>query len=66
LAQSGHIWIGRNLKTFRKPEKGWAYPTAVIDLFDHKVTGWSLSETIKAIDRTIAAFSLLHYFQRSC
>jgi putative transposase len=35
--------------------EGWTYLTTVIDLFDRKVIGWSLSETMKVIDTSIAA-----------
>ncbi|WP_435524272.1 DDE-type integrase/transposase/recombinase [Chryseobacterium indoltheticum] len=34
------------------------YLTTVIDLFDRKVIGWSLSETMKAQDTSIAALKM--------
>lgn len=40
--------------TYIRTKKGWAYLTAVIDLFDRKVVVWSLSETLKTMDTTIA------------
>lgn len=41
--------------TYIRTAEGWAYLTTVIDLFDRKVIGWSLSETMKAMDTSIAA-----------
>ena len=48
------VWVSDI--TYIRTKKGWAYLTAVIDLFDRKVIGWSLSKTMKAVDTTIAAF----------
>lgn len=47
------VWVSDI--TYIRTEKGWTYLTAVIDLFDRKVIGWSLSETMKATDTSIAA-----------
>ncbi|ANF52252.1 hypothetical protein A0O34_17765 [Chryseobacterium glaciei] len=38
--------------------QGWLYLTTVIDLFDRKVIGWSLSETMKAQNTSIAALKM--------
>jgi putative transposase len=54
VSNQNQVWVSDI--TYIRTEKGWAYLTAVIDLFDRKVIGWSLSETMKAIDTTIAAF----------
>jgi putative transposase len=54
VSNQNQVWV--SYITYIRTEKGWAYLTAVIDLFDRKVIGWSLSETMKAIDTTIAAF----------
>lgn len=42
--------------TYIRTAKGWTYLTTVIDLFDRKVIGWSLSRGLKAMDTTVAAF----------
>lgn len=42
--------------TYIRTAKGWAYLTTVIDLFDRKVIGWSISRSLKAIDTSVAAF----------
>jgi putative transposase len=44
--------------TYIKTGEGWLYLTAVIDLADRKVIGWALSETMKALDTTMAAFKM--------
>ena len=38
--------------------QGWVYLTTVIDLFDRKAIGWSLSETMKAQDTSIAVLKM--------
>jgi len=37
----------------------WLYLTTVIDLADRKVIGWALSETMKAVDTTVAALKMV-------
>lgn len=44
--------------TYIRTKEGWLYLTTVIDLFDRKVVGWSLSETMKAKDTSIAALKM--------
>ncbi|MFY7963257.1 MAG: IS3 family transposase [Chitinophagaceae bacterium] len=44
--------------TYVATDQGWLYLTSVIDLFDRKVIGWSLSNTMKAKDTSIAAFNM--------
>jgi transposase InsO family protein len=39
--------------------QGWLYLMPVIDLYDRKVIGWSLSETMKAQDTSIAALKMV-------
>ncbi|SDZ62524.1 Transposase InsO and inactivated derivatives [Flavobacterium aquidurense] len=54
VRNQNQVWVSDI--TYIRTKKGWAYLTAVIDLFDRKVIGWSLSKTMKAIDTTITAF----------
>lgn len=44
--------------TYIATSEGWLYFTTVIDLFDRKVIGWSLSNTMKASDTSVAAFKM--------
>ena len=42
--------------TYIRTQKGWLYLTAILDLGDRKVIGWSLSESMKARDTVIPAW----------
>lgn len=42
--------------TYIRTTEGWAYLTIIIDLFDRKVIGWSVSRSMKATDTSISAF----------
>lgn len=44
--------------TYVGTKQGWLYLTTVIDLFDRKVIGWALSETMKANQTVIPAFDM--------
>lgn len=44
--------------TYIRTAQGWLYLTTVIDLFDRKVIGWSLSSTMKTNQTAIPAFKM--------
>ena len=44
--------------TYIATMQGWLYLTTVIDLFDRKVIGWALSNTMKANQTIIPAFNM--------
>ena len=44
--------------TYIATKQGWLYVTTVIDLFDRKVIGWALSDTMKANQTTLPAFKM--------
>lgn len=44
--------------TYVRTDQGWLYLTSVIDLFERKVIGWALSETMRAKDTSIKAFKM--------
>jgi transposase InsO family protein len=44
--------------TYIHTSSGWIYLTTVIDLWDRKVIGWSLSETMKTCETTVPAFRM--------
>lgn len=48
------VWVSDI--TYIETDEGWLYLTVVIDLFDRKVIGWSLSENLKAKETSIRAF----------
>jgi putative transposase len=47
--------------TYIPTNQGWTYLTTVIDLFDRKVIGWALSDTMKANQTVIPAFNMAKY-----
>lgn len=52
----GKVWVSD--LTYVPTDEGWMYLTTVIDLADRKVIGWSLSQTMKASDTSLAAFKM--------
>ena len=50
------VWVSDI--TYISTAQGWLYLTTVIDLFDRKVIGWALSETMKAKETVIPAFNM--------
>lgn len=51
-----HAWVSD--LTYIWTKEGWIYLTTVIDLFDRKVIGWALSETMRVCDTTVPAFRM--------
>jgi putative transposase len=50
------VWVSDI--TYIKTKQGWLYLTVIIDLFNRKVKGWSLSENLTARDTVVKAFSM--------
>lgn len=44
--------------TYVRTGSGWLYVTVILDLFDRKVVGWSMSSNMTAADTTIAAWRM--------
>lgn len=44
--------------TYIPTRQGWLYLTIVMDLFDRKIIGWSLSSTMTTQDTTLAAWKM--------
>jgi putative transposase len=53
-SRCSEVWVSDI--TYIEANEGWLYLTVVIDLFDRKVIGWSLSENLKAKETSIRAF----------
>jgi putative transposase len=49
------VWVSDI--TYIETTRGWVYLTVIIDLFDRKVIGWSLSEDLTAEDTIIKAWN---------
>jgi putative transposase len=41
--------------TYVRTQQGWLYLTVVMDLFDRKIIGWSMSDTLEANQTVVAA-----------
>ena len=48
------IWVGDI--TYIRTWQGWLYLTVILDLFNRKIVGWSMSERLTANTTTIPAF----------
>jgi transposase InsO family protein len=56
VPEQNKVWVSDI--TYISTANGWLYLTTVIDLFDRKVIGWALSETMRTKDTVIAAFKM--------
>jgi len=54
--ESGRAWVSDI--TYVRTAKGWLYLTAILDLFDRKVIGWSQSSDLSAKNTSIAAWKM--------
>ena len=52
----GQKWVSDI--TYLRTKDGWLYLTAVIDLFDRKVIGWSFSDNMETVNTTVAAVKM--------
>ena len=50
----GQVWVSD--LTYIRTYKGWLYLTVIIDLWDRKVVGWSISRSLKAVNTVIPAW----------
>lgn len=54
--EKASVWISD--LTYVRTRKGWLYLTIVMDLFDRKVIGWSMSKDMTAANTTIRAWNM--------
>jgi transposase InsO family protein len=52
----GKVWVSDI--TYISTAQGWLYLTIIMDLFDRKIIGWSLSKTLRAKDTVVAAWRM--------
>ena len=52
----GQKWVSDI--TYIRTGEGWLYLTAILDLADRKVVGWALSDNLKAVNTSIAAWRM--------
>lgn len=56
VSRSVQVWVSDI--TYIRTNKGWLYLTIVLDLFDRKVIGWSMSERMYTNDTIIPAWNM--------
>jgi putative transposase len=56
VAAPGKKWVSDI--TYVGTKEGWLYLTIIMDLFDRKIVGWSLSKTLKTCDTVLPAFRM--------
>lgn len=54
--QPGEKWVSDI--TYVRTQQGWLYLTVVMDLFDRKIIGWSMSSTLEAQPTVLAALQM--------
>jgi putative transposase len=55
-SRPGQKWVSDI--TYVRTNQGWLYLTVVLDLFDRKIIGWSMSRNMEAGNTVIAAFKM--------
>lgn len=54
--EKARVWVSDI--TYVRTRKGWLYLTIIIDLYDRKVIGWSMSSDMRAVNTTIRAWKM--------
>ncbi len=53
---SGPVQVWVSDLTYIRTYQGWLYLTVIIDLWDRKVVGWSISRSLKAVNTVVPAW----------
>lgn len=56
VERSNQVWVSDI--TYIRTYQGWLYLTVIIDLFDRKVVGWTMSIDLTTKNTSIAAFRM--------
>jgi len=56
VARVNQVWVSDI--TYIETKQGWMYLTVVIDLFNRKVVGWSMSDNLMTQDTIIVAWNM--------
>ena len=56
VSRPGEVWVSDI--TYVRTHNGWLYLTVIIDLYDRKVIGWSMSKGISATETVIMAWMM--------
>lgn len=54
--EKARVWVSDI--TYVRTRKGWLYLTVIIDLYDRKVIGWSMSSDMRAANTTMRAWKM--------
>ncbi len=54
VSRPGEVWVSDI--TYVRTNNGWLYLTVIIDLYDRKVVGWSMSKGLSALETIIAVW----------
>lgn len=54
VTKPGEVWVSDI--TYVRTNSGWLYLTVIIDLYDRKIIGWSMSKGLSALETIIAAW----------
>jgi transposase InsO family protein len=55
-AEKASVWVSDI--TYVRTRKGWMYLTIIMDLYDRKIIGWSMSKDMTAANTTIRAWQM--------
>lgn len=56
VARKGEVWVSD--MTYVRTQKGWMYLTMVMDLWDRKIIGWSMSTDMTTKNTTVPAWRM--------
>lgn len=56
VARANQVWVSDI--TYIRTKQGWMYLTVIIDLYNRKVVGWSMSETLSTNDTVVPAWKM--------
>lgn len=56
VSRGNQVWVSDI--TYIKTRQGWMYLTVIIDLFNRKVVGWSMSEALSTSDTIVPAWKM--------
>lgn len=56
VARKAQVWVSDI--TYVKTDQGWVYLTIILDLFDRKIIGWSISERMNTCYTIIPAWNM--------
>ena len=56
VSRKAQVWVSDI--TYINTGQGWLYLTVILDLYDRKVIGWSMSDRMYTLDTTVSAWNM--------